>query len=152
VQRQNGAVGLPPQVYHGGGRYQLFGGKRPAELKTEQRKQKSLSRKMRQAFLMESSLQSIQNLVCNVLVALNGGVANSWAILVLIVLMSGLLVAEIPMFSLKFKNFSWKSNQLQFVFLGVCIVLIALLLEKAFAPIILWYLLLSVVSSFFKKD
>ena len=30
---------------------------------------------MRQAFLMESSLQSIQNLVCNVLVALNGGVA-----------------------------------------------------------------------------
>jgi CDP-diacylglycerol--serine O-phosphatidyltransferase len=79
-------------------------------------------------------------------------VANSWAILVLIVLMSGLLVAEIPMFSLKFKNFTWKSNQLQFVFLGVCIVLIALLLEKAFAPIILWYLLLAVVSSFFKKD
>ena len=74
VQRQNGAVGLPPQVHDGRSRCELLGGKWPAELKTEQRK-KSLSRKMRQAFLMESSLQSIQNLVCNVLVALNGGVA-----------------------------------------------------------------------------
>ena len=46
-------------------------------------------------------------------------IENSWAILILIVVMSGLLVAEIPMFSLKFKNFSWKSNQLQFVCLGV---------------------------------
>ena len=40
----------PPQVYHGGGRYQLFGGKRPAELKTGSAQKKSLSRKMRQAF------------------------------------------------------------------------------------------------------
>ena len=41
---KTGAVGLPPQVYHGCGRYQLFGGKRPAELKTEQRKKACLAK------------------------------------------------------------------------------------------------------------
>ena len=43
VQRQNGAAGLPPKVYHGGGRHQLFGGKRPPELKTEVLQKKPVS-------------------------------------------------------------------------------------------------------------
>jgi len=78
-------------------------------------------------------------------------IANSWAILVLIILMSGLLVAEIPMFSLKFKSIGWKANQLQYIFLVVCVILLVLLQLSAFAPIIGWYILLSVGTNLFKK-
>jgi CDP-diacylglycerol--serine O-phosphatidyltransferase len=65
---------------------------------------------------------------------------------------SYLLVAEIPMFSLKFKNLSWKDNRLQFIFLGGAVLLIAFLWKKAIAPLILWYILLSVVLNFINVD
>jgi len=70
----------------------------------------------------------------------------------LTVLFSYLLVAEIPMFSLKFKNLNWKENKLQFVFLGGCLLLIVFLLQKAIAPLILWYIVLSVVQIFTPKS
>ena len=62
------------------------------------------------------------------------------------------LVSEIPMFSLKFKNVKWRENQLQFIFLIVCLVLIALLQLNAFAPIIAWYIILSVFGFLFKNN
>lgn len=70
---------------------------------------------------------------------------NYWITLLLIVVMSGLLVAEIPMFSLKFKNLKWKDNSWQFIFLIVCCCLIIFLQLNAFAPLIAWYILLSVL-------
>ena len=42
-------------------------------------------------------------------------------LLLLVCLFSWLLVSEIPMFSLKFKNLSWKDNKTSFIFLLVCI-------------------------------
>ncbi len=73
---------------------------------------------------------------------------NHIALIALTLLFSYLLVAEIPMFSLKLKNLSWKDNKLQFIFLGVCVLLIIFLRVNAIAPIILWYIVLSVIQIF----
>ena len=75
-------------------------------------------------------------------------IANPYILMGLTAIFSYLLVAEIPMFSLKFKNLSWKDNRLQFIFLGGAVLLIAFLWKKAIAPLILWYILLSVVLNF----
>ncbi|HLW40630.1 MAG TPA: CDP-alcohol phosphatidyltransferase family protein, partial [Brumimicrobium sp.] len=45
----------------------------------------------------------------------------------LVVLFSLLLIAEIPLFSLKFKDFSWKNNKIRFIFLLFAIICIAAL-------------------------
>ena len=71
---------------------------------------------------------------------------NALWLFVLVCLFSGLLVAELPMFSLKFKNLSWADNQTQYIFLGVCIPLIAFLGISSFAAIIVWYVFLSLVT------
>ena len=67
-----------------------------------------------------------------------------WVLLLgLIALFSYFLVSEIPMFSLKFKNLSWRSNRIRYIFLLCCL---PMLLFGFLAPvaIISWYLLLSV--------
>ncbi len=78
-------------------------------------------------------------------------IANNWLVIILILIFSGLLVAEIPMFSLKFKSFGWGNNQLQYIFLIVCIILLIMLQLDAFAPIILWYILLSIAIALINK-
>lgn len=77
---------------------------------------------------------------------------NPIALIALTAVFSYLLVSEIPMFSLKFKNLSWKDNKWQFIFLGVSLLLIVFLQVDAIAPIILWYILLSVVMIFIPKQ
>ena len=67
-------------------------------------------------------------------------------VLLLVVLFSWLLVSEIPLFSLKFKNLKWESNKVSFTFLLVCIPLLALLGMCSFAAIIIWYILLSLAT------
>lgn len=62
---------------------------------------------------------------------------------IVVCLFSWLLVAEIPMFSLKFKNLSWKDNKISFIFLAVCIPALIFLGICSFAAIIVWYILLS---------
>lgn len=56
-----------------------------------------------------------------------------------------LLVSEIPMFSLKFKNLSWKGNKVSYSYLLVCIPLLALWRAAGFALVIVWYILLSLL-------
>ena len=56
---------------------------------------------------------------------------------------SFLLVSEIPMFSFKFKNFSWQKNKLRFVFLACSCVLFILFKQHAFPLIIVLYILFS---------
>ena len=68
---------------------------------------------------------------------------NPLYLVVIICLFSWLLVSEVPMFSLKFKNLSWKDNKISFIFLIVCIPLLIILGISSFAAIIVWYILLS---------
>ncbi|MDR0941219.1 MAG: hypothetical protein LBM68_03215, partial [Bacteroidales bacterium] len=56
-----------------------------------------------------------------------------------------LLVAEIPMFSLKFKNFSWQSNKLRYIFLLCSLVAICIFQLMALPGIIIGYIGTSLV-------
>jgi CDP-diacylglycerol--serine O-phosphatidyltransferase len=76
--------------------------------------------------------------------ALNAG----WFfLLALIMIFSFFLISEIPMFSMKFKNLSWKSNKTRYIFLLVSIPMLVLGYLAPLA-IISWYLILSIVLSF----
>lgn len=59
-----------------------------------------------------------------------------------------LLIAEIPLFSLKFKNFEWTENRVKFIFIAGCLALFILMqdIATALALIILWYILLSMIT------
>lgn len=48
---------------------------------------------------------------------------NSWLVPALSIVLSYLLVSEIPMFSFKFKNFSAKDNAVRFAFVGISAVI-----------------------------
>lgn len=70
---------------------------------------------------------------------------NVFILLIMISLSSLLLVAEIPMFSLKFENLKWKNNKIRYIFLLTCLPLF-LLKELSLAAIILWYIILSIIT------
>ena len=61
-----------------------------------------------------------------------------------------LLVSEIPMFSLKFKNFKWEGNEVRILFLAVSFLLCVFLQFVALPFVILLYLMMSVVSGYKK--
>lgn len=64
-------------------------------------------------------------------------------VVVMVLLSSWLLVSEIPMFALKFKNFKLKDNRLRYLFLITAILTILFFQIKGVAVTILWYILLS---------
>jgi CDP-diacylglycerol--serine O-phosphatidyltransferase len=72
-------------------------------------------------------------------------ILNPWVLLGLTALLSGLLVAEIPLFALKFKNLRWQENSLRFVFLLLSVGLLLALQATAVPFIVLLYVLLSVL-------
>lgn len=72
-----------------------------------------------------------------------------WSAIIIIILMfvmSYLLIAEIPMFSLKFKHWNWSENKLRWSFIISCIPLLVIFKFSAFAVIIAWYVVLSIAS------
>ena len=79
-------------------------------------------------------------------VALTYDRPSAIAVLVVSLLLDILMVTELPLFSLKFnfKDLSWRTNSIQYIFLIVCAVIIALLHDWiAISAIILWYVVLS---------
>lgn len=79
-------------------------------------------------------------------VALTYDRPSAIAVLVVSLFLDILMVSELPLFSLKFnfKDLSWKTNSVQYIFLIVCAVIIALLRDWiAITAIILWYIILS---------
>ena len=56
-----------------------------------------------------------------------------------------LLIAEIPMFALKFKHWGWKGNEVKFVFLLSAIPLLGIFRFSGLAIIIAWYVVLSIL-------
>ncbi len=71
-------------------------------------------------------------------------VASPWVIYPSLLLFSGLLVSEIPMFSFKLKGLGWQGNQLRYSFLLLVLILLLLLQQAAFPFIVLTYLLLNI--------
>ncbi len=85
-----------------------------------------------------------------------------WLLIGLSLVSCYLLIAEIPMFSLKFKNMRWADNKVQFVFLIGSVLLLWLfavgsillgwqVILQAGYVIMLWYVVLAVGSNVFRK-
>ncbi len=72
-------------------------------------------------------------------------------VLICIPLFCYFMIAEIPLFALKFKNFSFKGNEIKYIFLLLCLAFILFLQVKAMPFIILLYLLLSAVNTKLSK-
>jgi CDP-diacylglycerol--serine O-phosphatidyltransferase len=73
--------------------------------------------------------------------------SNPYVLVVITVLSSYLLNAEIPLFSLKVKSFSWEKYKMQVVFMIISIILIAFLEFIAIPIIIILYVILSVINN-----
>ena len=58
-----------------------------------------------------------------------------------------LLIAEIPMFALKFKHWGWKGNEIKYIFILSCVPLLLLLGVSGIAIIIAWYILLYIITT-----
>ena len=71
-------------------------------------------------------------------------VLNPGLLLGLTALLSGLLVAELPLFALKFKNLRWADNRRRFFFLLLAAGLLLALRAAAVPLVVLLYVLLSV--------
>ena len=70
-----------------------------------------------------------------------------WVILAGVLISCYLLVAEIPMFALKFKTWGWKGNEVKYIFILSCIPLLLLLGVSGLAVIIAWYVILSIITT-----
>ena len=77
---------------------------------------------------------------------------NPIFLFVCIAVLSYLLVAEIPMFSLKFKSFGWKGNEVRFTFAGITLLLLIFTKEAAFLLVILLYIIFSIISHLKRAD
>lgn len=75
--------------------------------------------------------------------------SNPYFLVGLSFLSAYLLNAEIPLFSLKVKYFSWEKNKLQAVFLAISALLLVFFQYLAIPMIILFYVLLSVINNKF---
>jgi CDP-diacylglycerol--serine O-phosphatidyltransferase len=74
-------------------------------------------------------------------------IQNVYFLVGLTLLGSYLLNANIPLFSLKFKETGWKGNEIKFIFLLLSAVLLAFFRVVAIPLIIVLYVLLSVIQN-----
>ena len=65
----------------------------------------------------------------------------------LVFLSSWLLVAEIPMFALKFKHWGWHENKIKYVFIVSCLPILLIFHISGISVIIAWYIFLSIITS-----
>lgn len=77
---------------------------------------------------------------------LTGIIQNPYLLLAIIIFLSYLMVSNIPMISLKFKNLTWKGNQSRFILLGTFPVLFIFFRFSAVPMIIFLYIIISIIS------
>lgn len=72
-------------------------------------------------------------------------VNNGYFLMSVTIMLSVLMVSELPMFSFKLKGLQWKGNESRFIFLLLCIPTIIFLKWSALPVIILLYILASIL-------
>ncbi len=82
---------------------------------------------------------------------LNSIIINPYFLLSLTAVLSYLLIAELPLFALKFKSFGWKGNEIRYVFLGLSLGLLIGLQFLGIPLVIFLYIVLSFVNNLLKK-
>lgn len=78
---------------------------------------------------------------------------NVWILAICIVILSLLLVSELPMFSLKLKDFSWQHNRIRYLYLltiGVLAILFGWAVILAVVPLYVFFCALEALISFRK--
>ncbi|TMM31329.1 phosphatidylserine synthase [Polaribacter aestuariivivens] len=87
-----------------------------------------------------SSIDFVQNLI-----------DNNYFLIAITLLLTYLMNAEIPLFSLKFKEYSFKNNVIKYLFLLISLVMIITLQYLSIPLIITLYVILSIISNYGKK-
>ena len=77
--------------------------------------------------------------------------SNQWILLAITLFSAYILNAEIPLFSLKIKDFTFKKNALQIVFLSLSLLLLVFFKYLGIPLVIIAYVLLSVINNKFLK-
>jgi CDP-diacylglycerol--serine O-phosphatidyltransferase len=72
---------------------------------------------------------------------------NVCVLLAVTFVFSYLLVAELPLFSLKFKSFDWKNNKTRYIFIALSAILLIILHWAGLAAVILLYIILSILTN-----
>ena len=78
--------------------------------------------------------------------AIHSVILNKYVLLASVFICSFLMVSELPMFSMKFKNLHLKENAIRFLFLGTTVLMLIFLQIYALPLIIIWYVLLSAIT------
>lgn len=84
--------------------------------------------------------------ICQAVLRMESPVCG-YAIVALVIIFSLLLVSEIPMFSLKFKNLKWKENYLRYLIIAVAAICLISLGLAGLAATIGLYIVLSLLSA-----
>lgn len=71
---------------------------------------------------------------------------NAVFLFLFMMMFSFLLVAEVPLFALKFKDLSWHANRVKWIFLAGSVIFLAFMQLTALPVIILWYIVLSLLA------
>ena len=79
-------------------------------------------------------------------------IQNVWFLIGISVLLCYLMNAEIPLFSLKFKDYSWKKNNIKYLFIVLTAILTTIFQYIAIPLVIFLYVLLSTVENRLLKN
>ncbi len=77
--------------------------------------------------------------------------SSIYFLLIYTFVVSFLLVSELPMFSLKIKNLKFNDNSIQFIFLGILIILFLIFKSLAIVFFIPLYIFMSIIDNILKK-
>jgi CDP-diacylglycerol--serine O-phosphatidyltransferase len=77
--------------------------------------------------------------------------SSPFSLVGLSIILSYLLIAELPLFALKFKHFNWRGNEIRFVFLVWSLVLLVMLQFIGIPLVILSYILFSLFNNWVLK-
>ena len=78
-------------------------------------------------------------------------IIQPWLLYVSVVMLSILMISELPLFSLKLKGLGWKGNELQYVFALLVILLLVFFRTAAFPLIVIIYVLIGLVRKIMNK-
>lgn len=76
---------------------------------------------------------------------------HPYTLISLTLVSSFLLVAPLPLFALKFNNFSWEDNKIQYIFLAIALVLLIVFRFAGVPLIIFLYIVLSIINNLIVK-
>jgi CDP-diacylglycerol--serine O-phosphatidyltransferase len=82
---------------------------------------------------------------------LSAQLPGPWFYLTIIIILSILMISNLRLLSLKFRNFSYRTNQIRYLFLAFSAVLLVILKGAALPLIIVAYLLFSLINNLLVK-